>query len=793
MSRLKKEILGKLKEYAGKMGKDHLGGDDIESPRRGGLRDFDGYDNVDYNKDMPMDENRFAKKPEVTPKQLSQIQADIKKINRKIKVYISKHPVDKGKLSIELGHGHDNDSEIDKIYKVLKKRTGDWRTGTMFNESVNEAYIVLYSPKKGVKPVATAAYRDKKDAQKWEKDLKREKGGGITMLVQKKMKGIDEDKLKEACWKGYKAVGGKIKNGKQVPNCVPESVNEELSQSEIEKLKKIEKELKNASDIHKAQSDALAKGSKMHSAQADRISKLYEKLHNKLGDESVNEAKVETERYFGKKGIIIMIRDGNKMISAIFKDKKNADKFNRNKPADVKKLVQLAKKTKYPKAIDETVNEGPIDRVIGGRRYKYVGDGRKGKAIVSGPIKDKDKNDIIKRAKKAGYLAKPNMGGGVTIFIESVNEGMFSTIDQIRQDSKNVRDFVKNVFKDREFKKMSNDKDFIKYLKSIYEGIDESKGVPSNYMSGRTSDYHTALKGKNRDYSGGTNFKKKNHGQPDVEEDDEDQETNHLSNKQTHIKSPLKVSETGKKKSEKNYKDWKSTNEGFDKVEHLSLLNQALRAIPGSQKQKDIIRKLNVIRKAGGMRPLKELSIVEYGQRLDLSFIEDEEAKLDGTYPSTDAIDRDIDETAKRDYKDEYKKFQSSKKSKKYRAELNKYNRQKGTYGNGDGKDASHKGGKIVGFESASKNRGRAEKSRLKKENVAPNHNDKSAPYGSGYKKVNEIGVFPVSNYIKGIIPQGYLDTNTPEKKKQSVKLVGNLKKTLNTFWKQNNIPFKIK
>ena len=77
-----------------------------------------------------------------------------------------------------------------------------------------------------------------------------------------------------------------------------------------------------------------------------------------------------------------------------------------------------------------------------------------------------------------------------------------------------------------------------------------------------------------------------------------------------------------------------------------------------------------------------------------------------------------LDEKAKRDYKDEYKKFQSSTKAKKYRAELNKYNRQKGTYGNGDGKDASHKGGKIVGFESQSKNRGRAEKSRLKREDV---------------------------------------------------------------------------
>jgi hypothetical protein len=57
------------------------------------------------------------------------------------------------------------------------------------NESVNEAYIVLHSPKKGVKPVATAAYRDKKDAEKWAKDL-----GGITMIVKKKMRGVDEGK-----------------------------------------------------------------------------------------------------------------------------------------------------------------------------------------------------------------------------------------------------------------------------------------------------------------------------------------------------------------------------------------------------------------------------------------------------------------------------------------------------------------------------------------------------------------------------------------------------------------------
>jgi len=87
-----------------------------------------------------------------------------------------------------------------------------------------------------------------------------------------------------------------------------------------------------------------------------------------------------------------------------------------------------------------------------------------------------------------------------------------------------------------------------------------------------------------------------------------------------------------------------------------------------------------------------------------------------------------------RDYKAEYKKFQSSPERIKYRAELVKYNRDKGTYGNGDGKDASHKNGKIVGFEKESKNKGRREKSRLKgstriKEDVSKSDLDQVEKY----------------------------------------------------------------
>jgi len=116
------------------------------------------------------------------------------------------------------------------------------------------------------------------------------------------------------------------------------------------------------------------------------------------------------------------------------------------------------------------------------------------------------------------------------------------------------------------------------------------------------------------------------------------------------------------------------------------------------------------------------------------------------------------EEATKRDYKKEYEKYGKSEKAKKYRAELNKYNRQKGTYGNGDGKDASHKGGKIVGFEDESKNRGRKEKSRLKKEYVNEEQLDEKlitfsnrAPYGQIVFMAGGAGSgkgFAIDNFI---------------------------------------------
>lgn len=142
---------------------------------------------------------------------------------------------------------------------------------------------------------------------------------------------------------------------------------------------------------------------------------------------------------------------------------------------------------------------------------------------------------------------------------------------------------------------------------------------------------------------------------------------------------------------------------------------------------------------------------------------------------SITVLDRDGNPIGEdRDYRAEYKKFQSSPKRKKYRAELNKYNRDHGTYGNGDGKDASHKGGKISGFERESVNRGRAEKSRLKQETDSKCKNKKNkldeaiskeewqgyVKYGRELKKyMGKLMGIPIkARVIKSAVPNPFIE-----------------------------------
>tara|TARA_B100000424_G_scaffold62532_1_gene45648 strand:- start:10 stop:1203 length:1194 start_codon:yes stop_codon:yes gene_type:complete len=180
-------------------------------------------------------------------------------------------------------------------------------------------------------------------------------------------------------------------------------------------------------------------------------------------EDTVNEkVSVFDERHFGKKGIIIMIDDNGNKVSAIFKDKKNADKFNRNNPSDIKKLLQLAKAKKFPQTIDESVNEvsdSEIKKSIkkkerGGPYTIIVRHGNMSKKVVDHSPKSYDKvEDAIKMYhnlnKKHGRRSSVSIedGYGRTVFMESVNEGDYVNEGYSTEEKRIVMMAVKKIAK----------------------------------------------------------------------------------------------------------------------------------------------------------------------------------------------------------------------------------------------------------------------------------------------------------------------------------------------------------
>ena len=160
---------------------------------------------------------------------------------------------------------------------------------------------------------------------------------------------------------------------------------EELDNDDKPVVKKIvtmlkkasKKHAKQAGDLEKAVSEGKGKNFAQQAAIAiaKKKSGKYDKDGKKINASHCSEGvSVSDERIINKgKSIIIMIDDNGKKVSAMFKDKKNADKFNRNKPSDVKKLLKLAKSKKFGKAIDEKVKDGKLDPLSKMGKSKLTG------------------------------------------------------------------------------------------------------------------------------------------------------------------------------------------------------------------------------------------------------------------------------------------------------------------------------------------------------------------------------------------------------------------------------------
>ena len=108
---------------------------------------------------------------------------------------------------------------------------------------------------------------------------------------------------------------------------------------------------------------------------------------------------------------------GGKKYDELTDQEKNIRSFLGN-PSFISKKKGFTNKDGSDKYFEEGMEENKIGKLLGARNYKYVGGPTSGKAIVAGPMLDNEKNQLIKKARQAGYVAKPNMGGGVTIFIK---------------------------------------------------------------------------------------------------------------------------------------------------------------------------------------------------------------------------------------------------------------------------------------------------------------------------------------------------------------------------------------
>jgi hypothetical protein len=91
--------------------------------------------------------------------------------------------------------------------------------------------------------------------------------------------------LKKACWKGYTAVGLKMKNGKKVPNCVPEEVQEEVNESQISYKGYTSKNMHHCSDLAKSFKLSLSDAKDpVAMLNAIKTTDAYMDLHNHVGD-----------------------------------------------------------------------------------------------------------------------------------------------------------------------------------------------------------------------------------------------------------------------------------------------------------------------------------------------------------------------------------------------------------------------------------------------------------------------------------------------------------------------------
>jgi hypothetical protein len=181
--------------------------------------------------------------------------------------------------------------------------------------------------------------------------------------------------------------------------------------------------------------------------------------------------------------------------------------------------------------------------------------------------------------------------------------------------------------------------DYNRNIPNEFETELDERQLPTNWMSGRVSDYHTTLRGKKKNYSSGTNFRNKHSGHPDLEDDEVVSEAQAVSGGKVHkFITGKNITLKGKKHSDVHFELVSIDN----KTQIVKLKVLAPKELFGHEINIDF----RTLRRGPFIKTdtSKLESVDEYAQRLDFSYILDDEAILAGTPEPKDAIDRNIDE-----------------------------------------------------------------------------------------------------------------------------------------------------
>lgn len=167
------------------------------------------------------------------------------------------------------------------------------------------------------------------------------------------MRKEEDESLDEKCWPGYKEVGGKMKNGKMVPNCVPE----ELDDKDVPKVKKIIKKLKGAS--------------KAHAGQAKDLEKAVNEKPEVPQDQDIKDRKgTQPKKYFKDLSKSTKTARDAHFKKYAKKDDSNPDNY-KPAPGDKKGKTKPSVHTKkYKQMYGEDYNTPAAEKVDGNKTYK---------------------------------------------------------------------------------------------------------------------------------------------------------------------------------------------------------------------------------------------------------------------------------------------------------------------------------------------------------------------------------------------------------------------------------------